>query len=144
MLIPKFKNTEHAIQWARKNYSKSLIVLLQNERQKLTEQFKFLISKDRESEALYLASGQAQFVREAMQEAIKIEEENKSLLHGIIKYVMIILNFISNAVMFIINSLISLYGFIIMAICAGLGFVTFLIGSFIAIGILIVAFGLMF
>jgi hypothetical protein len=144
MIIPKFKNTEHAIQWVRKNYTDSIIPLLQNERQRLIEQFKFLISKNRESDALYLASGQAQFVREALQEAVKIQEENKTLLHGVIKYICIIMGFIGNTVMFIMNGIISLYGFLIMAICAGLGFVTFLIGSFIAIGVLIVAIGLMF
>ncbi len=143
MKIPKFKNTEHALSWGRANSKPEVIEALQAERAELTEQFKTLLSEGKDSEALYLASGQAQFVREAMEEARRVSEEKPSMLSNILKHVCLLLGFVGDACMFIFNSLCSVYGVFIMAVCAGLGFITFLVASVFAIGVVLVVIGIL-
>lgn len=71
-MIPLFKNTEHAEQYGRENKGNGeVIALLKEEREKLTGVFKRLMKEGKEGQALYLASGQAQFIREAIEEATK-------------------------------------------------------------------------
>jgi len=70
--IPQFKNTEEALHFG-KSYkgNLSMINYLGEERQRLLASVQRLLDEGKESEALHLASGQSQFVREALEEAEK-------------------------------------------------------------------------
>lgn len=143
MNIPKFKNTEHALSWGRAHYTPEAIGALDSERAHLVDQFKILLAEGKESEALYLASGQAQFVREALEEARRVAVEKPTMFSNILKHVCLLLGFVGDACMFIFNALCNLYGFFIMAVCAGLGFITFLMASVFAVGVILVVIGLL-
>lgn len=70
--IPEMKNTHEAL-----NYGKSIkgnvaaINVLKNERKNLIVKVQDLLNQGKDTEALYLASGQLQFTREALEIAIK-------------------------------------------------------------------------
>jgi len=68
----EFKNTDEALIYGQsiKN-DPQLIHLLREQREKLVKEVHLLMEKDKTTEALYLASGQAQFTREALEEALK-------------------------------------------------------------------------
>lgn len=69
--IPQFKNTEDAERFGQFHKgNQGMIQLLREERQILLEKVKDLMNEGKDSEALHLASGQSQFVREALQKAI--------------------------------------------------------------------------
>lgn len=70
-MIPQFNNTEEALTFG-KQYKGNLnmIDFLGQERQKLLVEVQKLMDIGKEAEALYLSSGQSQFVREALEEAL--------------------------------------------------------------------------
>ncbi len=70
MNIPAFKNTEHALTFGHENRENPAIIqALRDERARLSGQVRELMEAERESEALYLASGQCQLCREALEGA---------------------------------------------------------------------------
>lgn len=70
MNIPAFKNTEHALTFGHEHRENPAIIqALQAERARLLAQVRGLMEAGKESEALYLASGQCQLVREALEGA---------------------------------------------------------------------------
>lgn len=71
-LIPEFKNTGQAEAFGRDNRGNGhLIDLMEKERARLRAMYHDLMAWGKEGEALALASGQIQFLREAIQEAQK-------------------------------------------------------------------------
>lgn len=72
MDIPQFKNTEEAINFGKLYRGNiAMINYLGEERQRLLAKIRSDMYNGREKEALYLASGQSQFIREALEEAEK-------------------------------------------------------------------------
>lgn len=68
--IPEFKNTEEAEQFGLNNRGNTAIIeLLKEERERLVSYGRKLMDEGNEAEALRIASGQCQFVREALQKA---------------------------------------------------------------------------
>lgn len=143
MNIPQFKNTEHALSWGRSHYTPEAMQALESERAHLTDQFKILLAEGKDSEALFLASGQAQFVREALEEARRVSVEKPSVFSNILKHVCLLLGFIGDACLFIFNALCNIYGFFIMALCAGIGFIAFFMASIFAVGVIVVMVGIL-
>jgi hypothetical protein len=79
MNIPEFKNTEHALQFGREHAGNlTMIDYLGGEYNRLQARARALMDAGKESEALYLSSGQVQFVREAREEA---ERKSKNILN---------------------------------------------------------------
>lgn len=73
-MIPQFKNTREALEYGQSIASDSQkIEELRLERERLSKEVRRLISLGEDEKALYLASGQSQFVREAMEEALRIQ-----------------------------------------------------------------------
>ena len=70
MNIPAFKNTEHALSYGHENRENpGIIQALRDERARLLVQVRELMEAGREGEALFLASGQCQLCREALEGA---------------------------------------------------------------------------
>lgn len=70
--IPKFNGTEHALEYGKKwQGDVKVIEMLTKERARLLDTVKALNDMGREDEAFYLASGQCQLVREALEIATK-------------------------------------------------------------------------
>jgi len=71
-MIPLFKNTEQALAYGQsiKGDYKALYALKEARKEAL-QRFNELMTLGKENEALYLASGQAQFLREALTNATK-------------------------------------------------------------------------
>ena len=68
--IPAFKNTEHALSYGHENRENPAIIqALQAERARLLVQVRELMEAGRDGEALFLASGQCQLCREALEGA---------------------------------------------------------------------------
>lgn len=74
--IPKFNGTKHALEFGEKWHNDpKAIELLTKERARLLDNVKALREMGREDEAFYLASGQSQLVREALEEATKKDDK---------------------------------------------------------------------
>ncbi len=71
-MVPIFLNTEHAIQYG-KDIKKDIhaIDALKTEREALRGKYMQLMNEGKEAEALHIASGQCQFLREALEVALK-------------------------------------------------------------------------
>ncbi len=81
MRIPEFKNTNEALQYGEEiKCDKKLIRKLKKESKRVTRRFKKLMQQDNLKDAIYLASGQKQFVREALEEIEKMEDQEKILI----------------------------------------------------------------
>ena len=84
-MIPQFKNTEEALKFGQLYKGNlSMIDYLGQERNNLMIEFQRLLDNGKESEALYLASGQAQFIREALEAATN---QNGNMVNKIFKKV---------------------------------------------------------
>ena len=72
VIIPQFKNTSEALQFGRDSKSNpEVIEALKISRKAHLIAVQILNAMGKENEAFYLASGQSQFIREALEEATK-------------------------------------------------------------------------
>jgi len=135
VLIPKFNNTEEALVFGAAHTSQAEIRLLRLERARLVEQFKKLFDSGKEKEALFLASGQAQFVREALEEAEIISNKKSTVTSRVLNYSVLFLGFIWDVCLWIIRGIFWLYSCFVLGICAGMGLLAFILASAFAFGV---------